>query len=126
MTPPERQPQSTSVDGTPDGQRRRPGPLRGIWYAFGGALGPRYRQWVLRDLTCPTRWERQLVRAVVQVAPLAALVLVALGDNRIAWVGVGRSSTATHQAPPSGSATSVTTLPIRIGCAATCRPTAPT
>jgi hypothetical protein len=32
-----------------DGQRRRPDPLRWIWYAFGGALGPRYRQWVLHS-----------------------------------------------------------------------------
>src|ERR1700738_4372866 len=70
-------------------RRRRPDPLRWIWYAFGGGLGPRYRQWVLHDLTCRTRWERQLARAVVQVAPLAAGVLLALGFGRIAGVGVG-------------------------------------
>ena len=33
--------------GTNDRQRPRPDLLRWIWYAFGGALGPRYRQWVL-------------------------------------------------------------------------------
>jgi len=70
-------------------QRRRPDPLRWIWYTFGGGLGPRYRQWVLHDLTCGTRWERQLARAVVQVVPLAAVVLLALGFGWIAWVGVG-------------------------------------
>jgi hypothetical protein len=70
-------------------RRPRPDPLRWIWYTFGGRLGPRYRQWVLHDLTCRTRWERQLVRAVVQVAPLAAVVLLALGFGWIAWVGVG-------------------------------------
>ena len=70
-------------------QQRRPDPLRWIWYTFGGALGPRYRQWVLHDLTGPTRWLRQLARAVVQVAPLAAVVLLALGFGWIAWVGVG-------------------------------------
>ena len=64
MTPHERQPQVVPENlGTDEGQRRRPDPLRWIWYAFGGALGPRYRQWVLHDLTCRTRWERNSVRA---------------------------------------------------------------
>jgi hypothetical protein len=57
--------------GSADAQRRRPDPLRWIWYAFGGTLGPRYRQRVLQDLTGRTRWERQIARAVLQVAPLA-------------------------------------------------------
>jgi hypothetical protein len=70
------------------GQRRRPGALRWMWYAFGGALGPRYRQWVLHDLTCRTRWERQIARAVVQVVPLASVVLLVLGFGWITWVGV--------------------------------------
>jgi hypothetical protein len=90
MTPLAGQPQAASDDsGTAVGRLHRPDPLRWIWYAFGGALGPRYRQWVLHDLTCRTRWERQLARAVVQVVPLAALVLLALGFGWIAWVGVG-------------------------------------
>jgi fatty acid desaturase len=73
----------------PDAQRRRPDPLHWIWYAFGGTLGTRYREWVLRDLTGRTRWERQLIRAVVQVAPLVVVVLLVLGSGWIAWVGVG-------------------------------------
>jgi hypothetical protein len=73
--------------GTEEGQRRRPDPLRWIWYAFGGALGPRYRQWVLHDLTCRTRWERNSARAVVQVMPLALVVLFVLGFEWITWVG---------------------------------------
>jgi fatty acid desaturase len=73
----------------PDAQRRRPDPLRWIWYAFGGTLGPRYREWVLRDLTGRTRWKRQVVRAVVQVVPLAVALLLVLGSGWIAWVGVG-------------------------------------
>jgi fatty acid desaturase len=90
MTPLGRQPQvATAGNGTAASLRGRPGPLRWIWYAFGGALGPRHRQWVLHDLTCRTRWERQLGRAVVQVVPLAAVVLLALGFGWIAWVGVG-------------------------------------
>ena len=44
---------------------------------------------MLHDLTCRTRWERQLVRAVVQVVPLAVVLLLALGFGWIAWVGVG-------------------------------------
>ena len=74
---------------SPDVQRRRPDPLRWLWYTFGGTLGPRYRDWVLRDLTGRTRWERQLIRAVVQVAPLVVVVLLVLGSGWIAWVGVG-------------------------------------
>lgn len=72
-----------------DAQRGRPDPMRWLWYAFGGTLGPRYRHWVLRDLTGRTRWERQIARAVVQVVPLAAVLLLALGLGWIAWVGVG-------------------------------------
>lgn len=74
---------------TSEVQRRRPDPLRWLWYAFGGTLGPRYRDWVLRDLTGRTRWERQIVRAVVQVVPLVVVVLLVLGSGWIAWVGVG-------------------------------------
>jgi Family of unknown function (DUF5313) len=90
MTPPQGQPPVAADNaGSADGRCRRPDPLRWIWYAFGGGLGPRYRQWVLHDLTCRTRWERQLGRAVVQVVPLAVVVLLALGFGWIAWVGVG-------------------------------------
>ncbi len=94
MTPLDAQPQVTPEDvgtehETENDQRRRPDPLRWIWYAFGGSLGRRYRQWVLHDLTCRTRWERQIARAVVQVAPLAVVLLLVLGSGWIAWVGVG-------------------------------------
>ena len=89
MTALDGQPQITPEDvGTEDDQRRRPDPLRWMWYAFGGGLGRGYRQWVLHDLTCRTRWERQIARAVVQVAPLAMVVLLVLGSGWIAWVGV--------------------------------------
>ena len=69
----------------------RPGPLRWIWYTFGGRLGPRYRGWVLHDVTCHTRWLRQTVRAVVQVAPAAtvvAAVLSGLGFGLVVFGGV--------------------------------------
>jgi hypothetical protein len=68
--------------------RRRPDPLRWIWYTMGGSLGPRYREWVLRDLTGRSRWTRQVVRAAVQVVPLAVVLLLTLGTVWITWVGV--------------------------------------
>jgi fatty acid desaturase len=52
-------------------------------------LAPRYRRWVLQDLTGRTRWERQIARAVLQVAPLAAVLVLTLGFGWIVWVGVG-------------------------------------
>ena len=69
-------------------QRARPDPLRWIWYTFGGGLGARYRQWILHDLTGPTRWVRQLARAFVQVAPLGALLFLVLGFGWITWVAL--------------------------------------
>ena len=148
MTPLEGQPQVAAENGgTDDGQRRRPDPLRWIWYAFGGALGPRYRQWVLHDLTCRTRWERQIARAVVQVVPLALVLFLVLGFGWVVWVGVGCGlvlaliySTAyfdssadyrlvKHGYPPaplSGSSVTATRPSIPIGCVATCRLIAPT
>jgi hypothetical protein len=65
-----------------------PGPVRWLWYAFGGALGPRYRKWVLHDLTSRTRWVRHLARAVVQVVPAGALVLLVLGSGWITLVAL--------------------------------------
>jgi fatty acid desaturase len=89
MTPLEGQPQGApEVGESDDDQRRRPGPLRWIWYAFGGALGPRYRRWVLEDLTCGTRWARQITRGVIQVLPLALVLFLVLGFGWIVSVGV--------------------------------------
>ncbi|WP_207908706.1 DUF5313 family protein [Pseudonocardia endophytica] len=55
---------------------RRPGPLRWLWFAFGGALPERYRDWVLHDATCAGwRW-RHMARAFVQMSPVAVPVLL--------------------------------------------------
>jgi Family of unknown function (DUF5313) len=54
-------------------QRRRPDPLRWIWYTSGGGLRPRYPQ---------------MARAVVQVAPLGALLFLVLGFGWIIWVAL--------------------------------------
>src|SRR5689334_24676933 len=52
----------------------RPGPLRWLWYALGGGLPPRYRDWVLHDVTAPTWAWRQILRALVQALPVALVV----------------------------------------------------
>jgi hypothetical protein len=62
--------------------------VRWLWHVFGGRLGPRYREWVLRDNTSRTRWLRQTVRGTVQIAPLALLMLVVLPDIWIAGASV--------------------------------------
>jgi hypothetical protein len=55
----------------------RPGPLRWIWYAVGGGLPERYREWVLHDTTTGTWLLRHLLRVlVVLVIPTVVLVLL--------------------------------------------------
>ena len=53
---------------------------------MGGALPPRYRSWVLHDLTVRTWRLRQLVRSLVQTLPVAAIVLIFLPSEP--WVRV--------------------------------------
>ncbi|MCU1664492.1 MAG: hypothetical protein JWR58_4557 [Pseudonocardia sp.] len=56
--------------------RRRPGPLRWLWYALGGGLPPRHRTWVLHDTTCNTWRLRHFSRAFVQMSLVAVPVLL--------------------------------------------------
>jgi hypothetical protein len=65
---------------------KRPDPLRWLWYAMGGTLPPKNREWVLHDLTVRTWWLRQLFRSVVQILPVAVLILVFLPSEL--WVRV--------------------------------------
>ncbi|WP_214368723.1 DUF5313 family protein [Pseudonocardia sp. H11422] len=65
---------------------RRPGPIRWFWYALGGRLPGRYREWLLHDLTCRTWPLRHLVRLLTQLAPVAA-VLIAVVPGPL-WVRV--------------------------------------
>ena len=51
-------------------------------------LVPATASWVLRDLTGRNRWTRQVVRAAVQVVPLAVVLLLTLGTVWITWIGV--------------------------------------
>jgi hypothetical protein len=55
---------------------RRPDPARWLWYALGGRLPRRYRSWVLRDVTSRAWVARHLLRALVQVAPVVAVLLL--------------------------------------------------
>jgi hypothetical protein len=50
--------------------------LRWLWYSFGGGLPPRYREWVLHDVTTRSWALRQALRSLLMVAPLVVLVLV--------------------------------------------------
>jgi hypothetical protein len=54
----------------------RPNPAQWVWYAFGGKLPDRCAEWVLHDVTCPTWVLRHLARALTQLAPFCALVLL--------------------------------------------------
>jgi hypothetical protein len=54
----------------------QPGPLRWLWYAMGGGLPPRYREWVLSDATRDGWRLRQFGRAFVQMAPVAVLIML--------------------------------------------------
>lgn len=56
----------------------RPDPFHWLWYAFGGALPARNRGWVLHDLTARTWPVRQLLRSLVQVSPVAALLVAVI------------------------------------------------
>jgi hypothetical protein len=59
----------------PDDQRRRPDPLHWIWYTFGGTLSRATASGCATSPVAPG-WERQIVRAVVQVVPLAVALLL--------------------------------------------------
>jgi Family of unknown function (DUF5313) len=61
-----------------------PGPVRWLWYALGGRLPAAYRDWVLYDVTCRTWPLRHLARLLVQLVPVA-VVLMALLPGPI-WV----------------------------------------
>jgi hypothetical protein len=66
----------------------RPDPVRWLWYTFGGGLGPRYRDWVLLDVTSRTHLVRQVVRAMVQIAAAGVLAMLILGFAWITWISV--------------------------------------
>lgn len=60
------------VSGT---KTTRPNPLLWIWYAYGGRLPARYRDWVLHDISARTWVLRHVARTLVQIAPGAVFLL---------------------------------------------------
>ena len=56
----------------------RPAPHRWLWYALGGGLPARHRDWVLHDTTTSTWWARHIVRSLVQMSIPIALVMTLL------------------------------------------------
>ena len=56
--------------------KRRPNPARWVWYALGGRLPDRYREWVLHDTTSHTWVWRHATRSTVLVGPLMLVWLV--------------------------------------------------
>jgi uncharacterized metal-binding protein len=60
---------------------QRPGPLRWLWYAFGGGLPRRFSPWVLHDTSTSTWLLRHVARALVQLAvPIALVLLLVPGE----------------------------------------------
>jgi hypothetical protein len=71
---------------------RRPGPLQWLRYAYGAGLPAPLRHWVLHDVTAGTWLLRHVVRAVVQIVPVALLLALLLpGDAtvRVAAITMG-------------------------------------
>jgi hypothetical protein len=75
---------------------RRPGPVRWLWYAFGGRLPDRYRQWVLHDVTVPTWRLRYGAQIFVRTLPflIAGFVALILLPDVSAWLAVGAMALA--------------------------------
>lgn len=57
---------------------RRPNPALWLYYQYSGKLPAEYREWVLRDGTCKTWMLRVFIRGLVQITPLAIVMLVGL------------------------------------------------
>jgi hypothetical protein len=64
----------------------RPNPLRWLWYAVGGRLPDRYREWVLYDLTSRTWVFRHLARALVQHSVWLLVLLLPIPLSLRLWM----------------------------------------
>jgi hypothetical protein len=65
----------------------RPGPFHWLLYALGRGLPPEYHEWVLHDVTTRTWVLRHLLRAAVQLAPVAVLLYLLMPGSP--WVRAG-------------------------------------
>lgn len=67
----------------------RPDPVRWLYYAFGGRLGPRHAQWVLHDLTARTWFVRHLTRTLTQCLPTLGFLAIPIGLSiRLMMIGI--------------------------------------
>jgi hypothetical protein len=57
------------------GRLVRPNPIRWLWYAVGGRLPDRHREWVLHDVTTRTWRLRHAARTLVLISPLVLVWL---------------------------------------------------
>lgn len=57
---------------------KRPNPLLWLWYAVGGKLPDRYKEWVLHDATVPTWLARHVIRRLVFMLPILGALYVLL------------------------------------------------
>jgi uncharacterized protein DUF5313 len=55
---------------------KRPNAMLWLWYAFGGKLPDRYREWVLHDATVPTWLVRHVIRRLMFMLPILVLLFV--------------------------------------------------
>lgn len=55
---------------------QRPDPARWVWYACGGRLPARYRDWVLFDATCRTWVVRHLLRTAVPLVIVSVPIVL--------------------------------------------------
>ena len=65
----------------------RPGPFRWLLYALGRGLPPQNREWVLYDVTTRTWALRHLLRATVQLAPVAVLLYLLMPGSSGVRIG---------------------------------------
>jgi hypothetical protein len=62
-----------------ESMRRRPNPAQWLWYALGGRLPDRCREWVLHDTTAESWVWRHAARTTVLIGPLMAVWLLLPG-----------------------------------------------
>ena len=55
---------------------KRPNAVLCVWYAVGGKLPDRYREWVLHDATVPSWLIRHVVRRLTFMLPILVLLFV--------------------------------------------------
>jgi hypothetical protein len=58
--------------------RPRPNPAQWLWYAYGGRLPARYRDWVRHDNTAPTWALRHLARVLGMALPVLVVLFAVL------------------------------------------------